>query len=223
MRIAPAFVFERSNVQTQYIREKMVGHLRNINEVLAKRVQDGLGLPEVPPAAATAIAARDLPPSPALALIAKLTHTLQGRCMGNLVADGSDGTASNKLKKAIMKKGATVKVVAPTPMIKGKDGSMRAIDGQLTGTPSVVFDAVASMLDPKMGKQRSKDGAPADWFRDAFGHLQAIAACQGTQPILDAAIVVQDEGVFEPKDVEGFLKVAKTRQWDRETKVRTLA
>ena len=39
----------------------------------------------------------------------------------------------------------------------------------------------------------------------------------------DAGGVERDEGVFEPKDFQAFLSAAKTRQWDREPKVRTLA
>ena len=221
--IASAYVFELSKVQTQHVREAVVGHLRHIDESLAKRVADGLGLPKMPAAPPTATPARDFPASPALAILSKMKSTLQGRCVGILVADGSDGAALKQLKDAIMKEGATVKVVAPKPMVKLQDGSVLAADGQLAGTPSVVFDAVASMLTAEMGQKLAKDGAAVDWFRDAYGHLKAIAACQGTQPILDAGGVERDEGVFEPKDFQAFLSAAKTRQWDREPKVRTLA
>ncbi len=221
--IASAYVFELSKVQTQHVREAVVGHLRHIDGGLAQRVADGLGLPALPAAPPIAVPVKDLPASPPLALIAKMKHTLQGRCVGILVADGSDGAALETLKKAAMKEGASVKVVAPKPMVQMKDGTVLAADGQLAGTPSVVFDAVASMLTPEMGKKLAKDGAAVDWFRDAFGHLKAIAACQSSQPILDAGSVARDEGVFEPKDVENFLKAAKTRQWDREPKERTLA
>ncbi len=216
-------MFELSKVQTQHVREAMVGHLRHIDEGLAKRVADGLGLPSMPPAPPAAVPTQDLPPSPPLAILKKMKHTLQGRCIGILVADGSDGAGLNKLKQAAMKEGASVKVVAPKPMVKLKDGTLLAADGQLAGTPSVVFDAVASMLDPKMGQQLASEAAAVDWFRDAFGHLKAIAACKGTQPILDAGSVARDAGVFDPADVKAFLEAAKTRQWDREPKVRTLA
>ena len=74
-----------------------------------------------------------------------------------------------------------------------------------------------------MGAQLAKEAAAVDWFRDAFGHLKAIAACKGTQPILDKAGVEPDAGVLAIDDVEGFLAAARTRQWDREPKVRTLA
>ena len=100
---------------------------------------------------------------------------------------------------------------------------MLAADGQLAGTPSVVFDAVVSVLEPNMGQQLASEAAAVDWFRDAFGHLKAIAACQGTQAILDAGSVPRDAGVFDPSDLKAFLEAARTRQWDREPRVRTLA
>ena len=221
--IASAYVFELSKVQTQHVREAVVGHLRHIDEGLAQRVANGLGLHELPPAPATAVPTQDLPPSPPLAILAKMKHTLEGRCVGILVADGSDGASVNKLRQAAMKEGASVKIVAPKPMVKMADGTMLAADGQLAGTPSVVFDAVASMLDPKMGQLLASEAAAVDWFRDAFGHLKAIAACGGTQPILDAGSVKRDAGVFEPSETQLFLEAAKSRQWDREPKVRTLA
>ena len=104
-----------------------------------------------------------------------------------------------------------------------KDGTLLPADGQLAGTPSVVFDAVASVLSPDMGAVLAKEAAAVDWFRDAFGHLKAIAACKGTQAILKAGGIEPDAGVVDPADAQGFIAAAQTRQWDREPKVRTLA
>ncbi|MBK7718949.1 MAG: catalase [Simplicispira sp.] len=220
--IASAYVFELSKVQTQHVREAVVGHLRHIDEGLAQRVANGLGLPELPPAPATAVPTQDLPPSPPLAILAKMKHTLEGRCVGILVADGSDGASVNKLKQAAMKEGASVKIVAPKPMVKMADGSMLAADGQLAGTPSVVFDAVASMLDPKMGQLLASEAAAVDWFRDAFGHLKAIAAWRHAA---DPGRRQREarRGGFRAQRNPTFLEAARTRQWDREPKVRTLA
>jgi catalase len=62
-----------------------------------------------------------------------------------------------------------------------------------------------------------------DWFRDAFGHLKAIAACNGTRLILNSGGIAPDDGVVKPEETVAFLKLAATRQWGREPKVRTLA
>jgi catalase len=73
--------------------------------------------------------------------------TLEGRTVGILVADGSDGDAIRAAKKAATDAGASVKLVAPkVGATKLADGSMLKADGQLAGTPSVMFDAVAVIL-----------------------------------------------------------------------------
>jgi len=222
--MASALVFELSKVATVHVREAVVGHLQHVDTDLAQRVADGLGMQALPPAPTAAEPVQDLPPSPALRIIDRMKPTLQGRCIGILVADGSNGNTVANLRKALEKVGATVKIVSPK--VGGavlKDGTLLPADGQLQGTPSVVFDAVASILSPDMGAMLAKEAAAVDWFRDAFGHLKAIAACKGTQAILQAGGIEPDAGVVDPADAQGFIAAAQTRQWEREPKVRTLA
>jgi catalase len=217
-----ALVFELAKVETVAIRERTVAQLRNIGEDIARRVADGLGMPALPPAIPPASPPFDLPPSPALGLVGKMKDTLQGRCVGILVADGSDGAQVEALKAAAEKAGARVKLVAPKMRVTLKGGKSIAVDGQLAGTPSVVFDAVASVLDPGEAQRLSQEAGAVDWFRNAFAHLKAIAACMGTQQILEAGGIVPDEGVVDPKDVAKFIALAKTRQWAREPRLRSL-
>ena len=95
--------------------------------------------------------------------------------------------------KAVEKAGATVKIVSPKiGGAKLRDGTLLPADGQLQGTPSTVFDAVASVITSEMGEMLSRESAAVDWFRDAFGHLKAIAAGKGTQAILQAAGIQPD-------------------------------
>jgi catalase len=217
-----ALVFELSKVETVAIRERTVGQLRNIDEDIARRVADGLGMAKLPPAASAAAPTLDLDPSPALGLVGKTRPSLQGRCVGILVADGSDGPQVAALRKAAEAAGAQVKIVAPKVSVTLKGGKAMAVDGQLAGTPSVLFDAIASVLDPAEALKLSREACAVDWFRDAFGHLKAIAACKGTQQILAAGGIAPDEFVVDPKDVAGFVERAKTRHWAREPAVRTL-
>ena len=168
-------------------------------------------LPDAPP---TAVKARDLPQSPALQIIGKMKETLKGRSVGILINDGSAAAAIHALRKAAESEGATVKIVAPK--VGGAtldDGSKLAADGQLAGTPSMIFDAVALVLSEEGGRMLLGEGAAIDFVRNAFGHLKAIAA----------AGVSNDAGVVAAGDVEAFIKAAKTRQWDREKHVRMLA
>ena len=222
--IASALVFELSKVDHIHIRQAMVGHLRHIEEDLAKRVAAGLALDKMPDKPAAAAPVQQMAPSPALQIIGKMKNTLMGRAVGILIADGSDGTVINKIKKAATDAGAAVKIIAPkVGGAKLADGSMLAADKQLAGAPSVLFDAVAVILSDEGVKALSKEGAAIDFVRDAFGHLKAIAADKGGQALLRTAGVGQDAGVVEAQNIDAFIAAAKTRQWDRERSVRTLA
>jgi catalase len=222
--IASALVFELSKVEHGHVREAMVGHLRHIEEDLAKRVASGLGLDKMPTAPVTAAPIQEMKPSPALQIIGKMKDTLKGRAIGILIADGSDGAVIRKMKMAATDAGATVKIIAPkVGGVKLADGSMFPADGQLAGTPSVLFDAVSVILSDESAKALATEGAAIDFVRDAFGHLKAIAVDKGGQVLLKRANVGQDAGVVDANDNEAFIAAAKTRQWDREKSVRTLA
>jgi len=222
--IASALVFELSKVETQAVRDRTVGHLRHIDPSLAQRVADGLGMAALPPAPPLQVEPIDMPPSPALQIIGKMKPTLKGRVVGILIHEGSDATLIRTLRKAAEADGATVKIVAPK--IGGAtldDGKRLAADGQLAGTPSVVFDAVAVVLSPEAGKQLAKESAAIDFVANAWAHLKAIAWDEGAQPLLKAGNVGRDAGVVEASDSKGFVAAARTRQWDREKKLRMLA
>jgi catalase len=221
--MAAALVFELSKVETPHVREAIVGHLRNIDADLARRVADGLGMDKLPLAPKPAANVVDTPPSPALQIIGKMKPTLEGRVVGILVDDGSDATTIKSLRKAAEDAGATVKIVAPK--LGGATLSDRRklpADGQLAGTPSMVFDAVALVLSDDAGKRLAKEAAAVDFVRDAYGHLKAIAANAGAQAVLKAGGIGKDAGVVDAGDGKAFIKAAMTRQWAREAKVRSL-
>jgi catalase len=222
--MASSYVFELSKVAAPHIRDKIVGHLRNIDESLATRVADGLGMASLPAAEPSATDVLDLPLSPATRIIDRMQDTLKGRCVAILVADGSDAKGVRAMRTALTKAGAQVKLVAPKLRVTDADGKPLDVDGQLAGTPSVLFDAVASMLHPDAAERLAKEGAAVDWFRDAFGHLKAIAACGATRKyLLRAANIKPDAFVVEPEDTAAFVAAAKSRHWAREPRVRTLA
>jgi catalase len=117
------------------IRERMLGQLANVDMGIARRVADGLGMPDKITKVATRVPARvDLPKSPALSILKKAKNSLQGRLIGCLVADGSDATIITSLTKAAAKQGAEVKVIAPKiGGAKANDGTMITADFQLVG------------------------------------------------------------------------------------------
>lgn len=221
--IATALVFELSKVETAHVREAVVGQLRHVDAELAQRVADGLGMEALPPAPAAAVAAQDMPASPALQIIGKMKPTLQGRAVGILVHDGSDAATVKALRKAVEGAGATCKLVAPKLGVKLSDGKRLTADGQLAGTPSFVFDAVAVVLSADAGKALAKESAAIDFVSNAWAHLKAIASDAGAQPLLKAGNVGKDAGIVAASEAKAFVEAAKTRQWAREPKLRLLA
>ena len=222
--IASALVFELSKVDHMHVRQAIVGHLRHIDESLARRVAAGLGFGKLPAAPITAAPVQEMKPSPALQIIGRMKDTLMGRAIGILIADGSDGAAVKTLENAARDAGATVKIVAPKVAgVTLADGSLLGADGQLAGTPSVLFDAVAVILSDEGAKALSMEAAAIDFVRDAFGHLKAIAVDKGGRALLKLANVGQDAGIVDSGDARAFVAAAKTRQWEREKSVRTLA
>ena len=222
--IASALVFELSKVEHGHVSQAIVGHLQHIDADLGRRVAAGLGLEQLPEPPALAAPVQEFEPSPALRIIGKQKPTLQGRSIGILFADGSDGATIHALELAVIEAGAAVKLIAPK--VGGAtlaDGTKLAAAGQLAGTPSVLFDAVAVILSPAAAAALAKESAAVDFVRDAFGHLKAIAVDAGGQALLTAAGVMRDAGVVAAEDRKAFLAAAKTRQWAREASVRTLA
>jgi catalase len=215
--IASAFVFELSKVDTLYVRERVVGHLLHVDEELARKVAEGLGLerlPEPPPAAAPTI---DVSPSPALQIIGKMKDTLAGRVVGVLVTDGSDAKLVDNIRKAVEAEHATIKVVAPRRGgIKLSDGKTLDANGQLAGTPSVVCDAIAVVLTSDAAAELGNDPDALAFVRDAFTHLKTIGIDQGGAQLLKQAGVGTDGGTIMLSNLKGFIQAAKTRHWDRE-------
>ncbi len=220
--IASAFTFELSKVSLPHIRTAMLANLRNVDEKLAARVADGLAmdLPKAAPAAAPIV---DMEPSPALRIIRgpREKHTLEGRVVGILIADGSDAGEIGTLKKGIEKAGGHAMLIAPkVGNVSLSSGKKIAADAQLFGQPSVTVDACAVILSEEACAKLLKEGAAVQWVMDAFAHLKAIGHNDASKPLLDKAGVEPDEGVTSLGD---FVEAAKKRYWDREPKVRTLA
>ena len=220
--VASAFTFELSKVgQLTQVPPRMIGNLRNVDEELAKRVADGLGI-DLPPKAKAAREPVDMEPSPKLSIQKNMKDTLEGRCIGILFADGSDGATIDAVVAAVTNaKGKAVLIAPKVGGAKLADGQMRKADGQLAGTPSQLFDAVALVLSAEGAAMLAKDSAAVDFVANAFVHLKAIGATDGALALLNKARVEPDAGVTG-LDAD-FIAAAKLRQFDREPSVRILA
>lgn len=140
---------------------------------------------------------------------------MEGRKVAILFAEGSDKAAIDKLKADIEGAGGTAFLVAPkVGGIKVKGGTLKA-DGQLAGSPSVLFDAVGSILTEEQAKALSAQGAAVQWFADAYGHCKTIAHDAATQILLDKAGVERTAASLRstpsPMSARGVIGRAKPR------------
>ncbi|MFC4296076.1 catalase [Novosphingobium tardum] len=218
--LASAITFELSKVALEPVRTRLLSRLRNVDEELAARVAAGLAM-ELPAAAPAAAKTVDMDASPALSIIANAKHTLDGRKVAILFDEGSDAGEISAVRSAVEKAGGTCFTVAPkVGGIALSKGTLKA-DGQLAGSPSVLFDAVALVLTAEAAGKLTREGAAVQFVMDAFGHLKAIGASDGAKALLDKAGVEKDEGVTGLG--ADFAKAAAMRFYDREPKVRMLA
>ncbi|MBA4339616.1 MAG: catalase HPII [Hyphomonas sp.] len=217
--IASALVFELSKVSLEHIRNRALSQLRNIDEDLAARVADGLAA-KLPPAAPAFHEPLNLDTSDALSIQKNWPSTLEGRVVGILFAEGSDKAEIDQLKADVEADGGRVFLVAPKVGATKVTGGTLTADGQLAGSPSMLFDAVAMVLMPDQVEKLIKDSAARDWVTNAYVHLKAIGHCKGSMALLDDCCIAPDDGVIPN---EKFVKAAANRFWTREPSIRDLA
>lgn len=224
--IAMALTFELSKVETPAIRERMVSHLLNIDQDLARTVATKLGLRDLPQPADAAVAPRtNLPASDALSIILNGPDSFAGRKIGVLVSDGIDAALLQGLEQAAMAEGAMVEIVAPrVGGIEAADGTLIPAKQMIDGGPSVLYDAVAIIVSPEGAAELEQEATARDFVADAFAHCKFIAHVDAAAPLFAKAGVKPDEGFVSiggPDDFAGFVKTCRQlRLWPRESKVK---
>ncbi len=217
-----ALVFELSKVTLPHIRERVLSNLANVDVDLATRAAEALGMP-VPSASAPAAPVIEMKPARSLRLLDKYPAAPAGRMIGILATDGADGATIEGIRAAAQKGGAFVKIISPR--IGGvtlKGGAHLSAEGQLAGSPSAFFDAIALVLSKPGCAALLKESAAVDFVSDAYSHLKAIAYSPEAKPLLERAGVSPDEGVFGVGDPGRIAQNAATRYFSREQSVRML-
>lgn len=226
--IAAALTFELSKVKTPVIRERVVSHLLNIDDSLASKVAQGLGLETMPQAADAAIPTRqDLDPSPALSIVERGPRRFEGRKLGILLTDGFDAAVVKELQEAIVAEKAVFEIITPVVGgVRGNDGTLIKGDQMIDGGPSVLYDAVAILPSPEGAAALVKESTARDFVADAFAHCKFIGHNDAALPLFDKAGIAGDldEGVIllsDGKDVATFIAaLGKLRLWSREPNVK---
>ncbi|MBC7996971.1 MAG: catalase [Leptolyngbya sp.] len=226
--ISDALTFELSKVEKASIRDRIVGHLENIDKGLAQTVADGLGMKALPPAMKAARPTKmDLPALKELSIINNGPTSFKDRKIGVLVSDGVDAKLVASLKAAATKEGAEVAIVSPKiGGVTASDGSHIDADTRLNGGPSVLFDSVAILVSPEGAAQLSTDSNAKDFISDAYSHLKFIAYNDAAKVLLDKAGVGGniDDGfvqIAKNDDSTDFVNACrKLRLWSREPKIK---
>ena len=220
--IVAAYTFELGKCEVEAVRSRVVSHLRNVDEELASRVAEGLGL-DLPEAAEAAVAPRtDLPASDALSILKNGPKSFAGRKLGILVSDGADAAVIEALKQAVIDVGATFEFIAPA--IGGaqlSDGSHQPADQHVQGGPSVLYDAVVLAPGADSAADLAKKSSAKDFVSDAFAHQKFIGYVAAAQPLLKAAGIGDDldEACIEldASSAASFIdQLAPLRFWERD-------
>lgn len=176
--IVSAFCFELAKVEVPAIRERMVSTLTQVDEVLAQRVADGLGMAvPPPPAGAEDVPYTDEPESdPALSMANTRKDSVVGRKVALLIADQVDGVDVEAMSKALLTAGASVKLIAPrVGSVKSMDGSSIKVDHSFATVGSVLFDAVFIPGGPS-AKTLCGEANAVLFVKEAYKHGKAVGA-----------------------------------------------
>lgn len=217
--IAEALIFELGKVEKIAIRERLLGHLLHIDEVLASKVAKKLGVSVPSIACEAAKKPLTLKSAPSLSILRKKT-TLVGRKLGIIVEEGGDSVLFNSLIKAILQEKATYSVIAPTSNeITLNDGMKVKVNELFEGGPSVLFDALVLLVN---GKNESilKHPKIHESLMDAFFHHKYIGFSSEAKVIIERhAFVEFDDGVKEintPNSIKEFMDECRNlRYWSR--------
>ncbi|RBM05929.1 catalase [Novacetimonas cocois] len=223
-----AFVFELSKVETPAIRVRMLSHLRNVDEALARGVADGLGIPTLPDAAVGPLPVRtDLPPSDALSILKNGPDSFRGRKLGIVVSEGTDAALLSAVQEAAHQEGVETELVGPRiGNISDDRGKILPVMQKINGGPSVLYDAVVLLPSAQGSTLLLGEATMRDFIADAFAHAKFIGYAASAEPLLDAAGVgtaERDDGILrltKAKDAAAFIKAcAALRFWPREKRV----
>jgi catalase len=207
--IVKALRFELGHVQKEFIRSRMLILLAQVDQSLAGRVAEGLGL-AVPsakgvqlnlgvpadadpatyqPAPAHADVGSDSALSMDVAAKANAGKaSIKTRHVAILATDGADVAAIGAMMKALMDQGAQTAIVAThLGTLQGEDGQELLINWTFQSTSSVLFDAVYVAGGAASVNVLKQDADAVRFVNEAYRHCKPIAASAAGVELLQAA------------------------------------
>ena len=245
-QIINAFKFELGKVETEEIRMRMVGLLTQVDRSLAKQVADGLGF-EVPdgpmlpvqrgiPADADpkdyepVMIKQSIKTDKALSMEYGNPNTIASRQIAFLCADGVDEKSITPMREALLKEGASVKIVAPhLGTIRTSSGNRIRVNKSYSTSSSVLFDALFVPGGAQSIMTLEKSAKAVNFLNEGYKHCKPIAIAGSAQNLLrytyfgDLAMAsdLESEGIIIRDKMstgmaKGFIKaIGQHRFWDR--------
>ncbi len=194
--IIRALRFELGKLETPAIKERMLGHLAQVDKGLANSVAEGLGL-RVPAKLDKPMnmsipadgdpqkfqpkrVAQEIEISPALSQVNNPNFpkdTIKTRKIAVLLADGFDDAAVAEMNKALLTAGAAPKTVAPRlGVVTGANGEELKVDFSFLTGSSVLFDAVYIPGGDASVEALKQQAEAYEFVNEAYKHCKAIAA-----------------------------------------------
>ena len=241
--VASAYSFELGKCNHDHIKERMLWMIKQIDTDLAKKVAKNLGL-EIPKTIEEPInqaigadskvsdfqpkkAKNYLDKSPSLSQSNTKFSSIATRQIAFLAADNFSMKDFKKMKSALEKENAMIKIIAPHGGNITCDENMKhPVDASIDTTESVLYDAIYIPGGKKSIEQLKEKGKFIKFINEALKHCKAIAADNEGEMLLEKTFVKdfsEDEAIFinaKPKD---FIDaIAKHRNWNRMEKVSSI-
>jgi catalase len=211
--IVEAYTFELAKVFEKPIRERVLVCLASIDTDLATRVAAGLGLPVPDATPPTNVVA-----SPAVSQVITTPGPVTGRVVGVIVTAGADLAGVAALRKALVKAGAVLRLIAPVGGELKAGSKTEIVERTLFATRSIEYDAVVVAA--------GTTGLPVlpvtGLLDETFRHAKTIAAWgDGTGVLTDAGIDTTAPGVLVAEKASAdfanqlIAALGLHRAWDR--------
>jgi catalase len=189
--IAAAFRFELARVQVPAVRERMVSVLRNVDEGLAQRVADGLGL-ALPPAQPRALEPPLKSEVEASASLSLFAHPgdggVRGRRVALLVADGVEAASLKVVYDALAHAQAAPRFVGVRlGRVHCDGGEWIEVEATLETLPSALWDAVVLPGGALADARLADVGLAAEFVAEQYRHCKPILVLGDGVRLLEAA------------------------------------
>ena len=241
--VAEAYSFELGKCTYDHIKKRMLWLINQIDEELAGKVSDNLGMEipsEIDKPVNQAIGAdadsetnqpgkrkEYLNKSEALSQTHLKSDSIAARKIAFLVSDGFNASDFKKMKTALEKEKAVVNIVATHGgEVTCNDNKKHKVDAALMTTESVVFDALYIPGGAKSIDSLKEMAKAKKFVNETLKHCKAIAVDSEAEKLFDETHgkdFKNDDAVFINKNPEEFIKAIKMhRNWNREKEAKKI-